>query len=300
MTNYTISDKELIIKTDPQTKFYENGDTVYYSFPVQSLYDEYLGHFSDESSASFINRNFDSLLTNQSIVSSVREIFSLIGQVTNLTFVEIPDNDVVSIPDAAGPVIRLSFADAYFPGSAPSAQTLSAIAPVSNQGINDIFIPTLFSDQDAHPGGNLYTILLHEIGHTLYLKHANRYHAGDNTPPPYIGGRDSPLISTQYNLPTQIFPITPMLLDIAALQDLYGVPSGADDLSSGNDTYTFLMDDPPNLIFGNQRNVIYGNQVKTIWDSNGTDTFDASAYSIPVHINLGEAHRTIGDRPCFF
>jgi len=60
---------------------------------------------------------------------------------------------------------------------------------------------------------------------------------------------------------------TPMVLDMAALQHLYG----ASIHNPNDDTYTFDETKP---------------FVKTIWDSGGTDTLDFSNFSTDLQVNL--------------
>jgi hypothetical protein len=70
-------------------------------------------------------------------------------------------------------------------------------------------------------------------------------------------------------------PKTPMVLDIQAMQYLYGANLTT---RTGNANYVFS---PLNV------------ELKTIWDAGGIDTFDASAFSMGVTIDLREGHYSV-------
>jgi serralysin len=108
-----------------------------------------------------------------------------------------------------------------------------------------------------------YTILLHEIGHALGLKHPGNYGSGDEGP--FLSTADDNFRTTvmSYN-PDAIAsysnpPTTPMLYDIAAMQYLYGANTA---FNAGNTPYNFTGE----------------SKVQTIWDGGGIDTFSASNY----------------------
>ena len=96
----------------------------------------------------------------------------------------------------------------------------------------------------------------------------------------YIGANPGdPSQSEQFG-----FAQTFMTLDIAALQYMYGANYNA---NAGNTTYSF---DPATGAFSIDGNVVAtpgGNVVlRTIWDGNGTDTYDFSAYATGVTVDL--------------
>ena len=80
------------------------------------------------------------------------------------------------------------------------------------------------------PGGYGYLTLIHEIGHALGLKHPGDYNStGGGTGGPYLPvSLDNAKFTTMSyldNPDATIFSSTPALLDIAALQYLYGTPA---------------------------------------------------------------------------
>ncbi len=121
-------------------------------------------------------------------------------------------------------------------------------------------------------GGDGFQTLLHEIGHALGLKHPGDYNAGGGkNPGPYLPSAEDNYkysIMSYHRFPghREVFPTTPMLYDIAAIQALYGKNNNT---RSGDSTYSW--DNP---------------FVATIWDAGGNDTISAANQSLDAVINL--------------
>lgn len=127
------------------------------------------------------------------------------------------------------------------------------------------------------PGSEGWFILIHELGHALGLKHP---HDGGGTGRPTfdtlgLGSLDMDLATIMsYNDDAGLNqiswdPATPMILDVYALQYLYGKNT---TVNSGNSVYTLLADG------------LY----KTLWDPSGIDTLDASQNTAGWTIELPE------------
>jgi len=202
---------------------------------------------------------------------------------------EVADIRLTPVADTADAVgdIRMAFSSAIPPTTWGWAYGPYPDYPAGG----DIWISPQVASNGASasawaPGSRNHLSLLHEIGHALGLKHPfegeprlaasldNRRYtlmsytdaAGDLYPQAgWVEGR--------YDWITyQVLPDTPMPLDIAAIQHLYG-PNLAH--RTGNDTYNFS---PTTPFF------------RTLWDAGGTDTLSAAGFTRGCTLDLREGH----------
>ncbi|MCH2037799.1 MAG: hypothetical protein MK137_04325 [Rickettsiales bacterium] len=167
-------------------------------------------------------------------------ILNTISEYTNLTFSEIAPFA------AANPYASVSF---FNPQSIPSAN--------STYVVSDVYLGSDALNSGFNQGDEGYEILMHEILHSMGLKHIGYYEAGDQGPfvSNLIDNKDTSAMAVQNGsrINATNNATTPMMLDIAALQFVYGANTST---NNGDDTYIIGTND----------------LAKTLWDAGGNDT----------------------------
>ncbi|MGR3375002.1 MAG: M10 family metallopeptidase C-terminal domain-containing protein [Pseudooceanicola nanhaiensis] len=134
--------------------------------------------------------------------------------------------------------------------------------------------------------------VIHEIGHALGLKHGQESSIFGAVPTAYDAMEYTIMTYRSYvggglggyTNETWGYAQTFMMLDIAALQHMYGADYTA---NSGNTVYSWDPSSGDTLINGNVAIDTGGNRIfATIWDGSGNDTYDLSAYSSDLQIDL--------------
>ncbi|MBP5955109.1 calcium-binding protein, partial [Pseudomonas anatoliensis] len=185
--------------------------------------------------------------------------------VANLTFTLTTDN-LANVGDLRFGGYRLmddkTAAWAYFPANTPTA--------------GDVWVGPQTNDPNPAKGTYDYMTFVHEIGHALGLKHPFDTSATNKTLlTPALDDVHFTVMSYNSNYSYQ--PTTPMVLDIIAIQSLYGANMA---WQAGDTVYNW----------GANQSVF-----ETIWDAGGNDTIDGSNQLAPVSINLNEgAYSQIG------
>ena len=190
-------------------------------------------------------------------MQATRDILRLWSDVANITFTEVAAGGDIAFATAA---------------TGPSGY---AFAPGRDwSGAGDVYLNhTIHDNTTPIPGFIAYRRLIHEIGHALGLKHPGAY---DVHEPPYLpASQDNfqyTVMSYTAHPATNYQPTTPQLLDIAAVQYLYGANMAT---RAGDDTYGFSATEE---------------QMLTIWDGGGTDRLDLTNQTANLSVDLRDGH----------
>ncbi|WP_377188108.1 M10 family metallopeptidase C-terminal domain-containing protein [Ruegeria meonggei] len=170
----------------------------------------------------------------------------------------------------------------------------SSLAPDGNQALFGLFgyDSVIFNPEGLQKGGAGFSVILHEILHGLGLAHPHDNGGGSSIFPGvsqpfgdygYQGQNQGVFTIMSYNEGyAQAIPVTtytygdvatPMALDIAALQAIYGTASNA----TGNNVYSL-----PGYNGA-------GTHWSSIWDTGGNDTIYAGGVQRNTVINLNDA-----------
>ncbi|MCB1340256.1 MAG: M10 family metallopeptidase [Pseudooceanicola sp.] len=144
-------------------------------------------------------------------------------------------------------------------------------------------------------GNEAYLYFLHEIGHTLGLQHGHEATGFKRSPynsqefsvmtyADFVGDRNL----SDYESGRVDWAQSYQQLDIAALQYLYGANyNTTGEVWSGRTVYAFDPTTGEMSINGEGLGAPAGNRIfRTIWDGDGVDTYDLSAYENGVSVDL--------------
>jgi serralysin len=252
-----------------------------------------LGYGSGSTESPFYFFNANAQAWNQIEQTAVKRAVAAWGAVANVEFVF-----TTKTPDIK--LLKFSQSDLdNFIGSSPEDETLGFMdAPelglTGNIGGFNAEGEG-WTDAGLQQGGLGYAVLLHEFGHGLGLAHPHG--AGYPSDATAFPGVLSSFDYGKYNLNQGIFTTmsyndgwsarfpshednsfglqaTPMALDIAAIQAIYGANKS---YHTGNDVYVLPSVNGP------------GTYWSCIWDAGGSDTISAQGSIISVTINLNEA-----------
>ncbi|WP_283241376.1 M10 family metallopeptidase [Pseudomonas fluorescens] len=227
---------------------------------------------------SFIEPGTSYFATNYSADNEYQSIYSLTGYqkngitaalatwsaVANISFTETTD-DISNVGDLRfggyGLMGNQAAAWAYTPSTAPRGGDVWIGEPTTDYPIKGTYD---------------YMTYIHEIGHALGLKHPFSASATNTTLlDPSLDDVRYTVMS--YNNSYSSQPTTPMVLDILAIQALYGANM---NWQTGDNVYSWQA---------------YRPVFETIWDAGGNDTIDASSQGNGVTLDLNEgAYSSLG------
>jgi Ca2+-binding RTX toxin-like protein len=204
--------------------------------------------------------------------SAISSVFSLYSSVCNLTFTESTGDTDLQIywyDDDAN-----ATAQGCFPNSDPVRGDLLFGNGMYGRWNGSVGVVDY---ADWSLGSYQYFVVIHEVGHTLGLKHP---HDSIGSFPAIADAEDSIEYSVMSyrsyaggpvdgSYTVAWYPTTLMAYDISALQYLYGANYST---NSGDTTYTF---DPTATYI-----------LKSVWDGGGTDLYDLSNYTTDLNLDL--------------
>jgi hypothetical protein len=188
--------------------------TLTYSFIESGALPNYYSATSSDSTAGKLSSAYSGF--NQAQKEALASILALYEKFAGVTFVPATDG-----------VGQLTFANSS--GFAPPKNGLVTTAQVMLPGtatdpadlVGDVWVNSRFEDGSWEPGSYNYLTLFHEVGHALGLAHP---HNTGLTPESFIEDVIQYTIMA-YPAPGELYPASPMPLDIEALQFLYGTPT---------------------------------------------------------------------------
>ncbi len=206
--------------------------------------------------------------------NAVRYAFDQWSAVANLTFSELGSGSAIesSLADLAiAPIGSFGaglLAIGIFPDPEAADQLFghpsSYLKPEGDIYFDDQVSPM----KELKPGGAGVEVFLHEIGHTLGLKHPEDEGLNGRFFVPSVDTRFTLMNSVPLEPPFNTgHAATPLLYDIQAIQHIYGANMS---YHTGNDQYVMRVD-------GTQR---------AIWDAGGVDTLNLSASKLPLTFSL--------------
>jgi serralysin len=252
-----------------------NGSTVTYSFPAQAIFYG-SGYGSGEP-----QNNFAPMNELQSVVA--RSIFRMISATTNLTLTEIEETASTHAD------IRLAMSGAAEIGWTYTLDEAGA-------GGDSWFNSTNGRYHAPVIGNFAFWTFLHEVAHTLGLKHAHEDGIFGRVPVDldsmefsvttyrsFVGAAGARVENEPWGYAQSL-----MMGDIAALQHMYGANFSD---RAGPTTYRWDNKTGQAFIDGVGQGLPGGNRIfSTVWDGGGIDTYDCANYRSDLSVDLRPGH----------
>lgn len=213
--------------------------------------------------------------------TAIRNVLKAYSAISNLTFTEITETATVHAD------LRYARTDAV--------GTAAAFFPTTNPAGGDAWFRTTGGQYNTPVVGSYaYQTVLHEIGHSLGLKHGHEAEGAfgampldhDNLAYTVMSYRSSYSASTTRGYTNEAFgyPQSLMMEDIRGIQMLYGANFST---NSGSTVYQWDPLTGEKSFNGVKQGRPGANKVfETIWDGGGIDTYDFSNYVTNLKVDL--------------
>lgn len=215
------------------------------------------------------HKNFQELSSHAKAL--VAKALQNYADIANVLFLQVADSDLVNIRVGSEQMKSYLYGYAYLP---------------EPEYGGDVWINNMVPEYiESGDDGFLFEIINHELGHALGLKHPGNYSPGKEIAPYLPANQDNNLYTVMsYNgiprdtiyrglaVDRSIYPTTPMLYDILAIQNMYGANMS---FNVDNNDYVFDQTQP---------------FFKSLWDAGGEDSIDTSSFTRHSNIDLRDGH----------
>lgn len=249
---------------------------VSYSFPqVASAY-AYKGEVDTEFyTASRLQKDAASFAIDKDFGASANDGFSIEGfTAVEVTLTTANDANIRVAQSALPPT-----AWAYLPGTDTEA--------------GDVWLGAYAQINYPKAGDYGWHTVLHEMGHSMGLKHGHEALNGFDALPTEYDSLETTIMTyrsyegsgtTGYSYENWGAPQTFMMADIAALQEMYGADF---DTNSSDTVYSWTQGEGSTYVDGAKAIYAGGDVIfATIWDGGGNDTYDLSKFKSRLEIDL--------------